>query len=216
MNLKTLFVLLISVALLFGCGGGPGESPAPQPTVAISAAPEIIGAGQQTTITWVSTGATRVEISGIPDASSPSGALVVSPATTTTYTITAYGGSQASIAAVTVTVIPIALPPIPPPPPPLVYSVSITVTWDLPATYGDGTPIALSDQALIVVTVFMKTDTSTFLDTDLPLATSAPGATSVTFGPIDVTQWVTYYVSAKASVNGLTSTFASPVTHVWN
>ena len=78
--------------------------PVPQPTVNITATPQIIRPGESTTLSWTSTNAESCGI--VPGIGSVdlNGSLEVSPAATTTYVITATGpgGTASASAAVTV------------------------------------------------------------------------------------------------------------------
>jgi hypothetical protein len=91
----------------------------PPPTVALSANPTSIIAGKSSTLSWNSTNATACNSSGFA-ASGISGSAVVSPNTTTSYSITCSGngGSTTSTASVTVTA--------PPPPPTVALSANPT------------------------------------------------------------------------------------------
>ena len=215
---KRLRVLVFCTALLFGCANEPWNTTAPvpysdAPTISIVAAPPTINAGDSATITWTTTNAARVEIDGIPGATSPSGVVTVSPVVTTNYTIRAYG-VQTAAAEVVVTVIQVIVPPPPPPPPSPVISTNITATWDLPTTYADGTAL---DPAVVSVLLFMKSTPDPFTDLDLPIAESLPGAISVDFGPVDVNRGATYYFSCKAkTTTGEISEFSPSVIHIWN
>jgi len=218
MNKKLLCVLLFTAALSFGCGQNQNTT-APPPdnavTVSISANPATINQGESTTLTWTSTNADRVEISGVPGATSPSGVVVVTPEVSTMYSITAYGVTAAA-AEVQVTVITVIVPPPPPPPPPPIFPVYIRATWEMPTTYTDGTPIP-SDVVLSVL-LFMKSTNAPFDNVaDLPIAEALPGATSVDFGPVDVNRGAPYYFSCKAKTStGEISDFAPTTTHIWN
>jgi peptidoglycan-associated lipoprotein len=91
----------------------PPPPPAPTtPTATLTASPDTIDKGQSSTLTWQTSNATDVGIDGI-GAVQPSGTQQVSPAATTTYTLTAKGpgGTQSATATVTVNA------PAPPPPP---------------------------------------------------------------------------------------------------
>ncbi|MGI9102669.1 MAG: carboxypeptidase regulatory-like domain-containing protein [Terriglobales bacterium] len=73
------------------------------PTVQLSANPSSITAGQSSTLSWSSTNATSVTISGV-GTFGPSGSVSVSPGATTTYTATATGSSGSATSSTTVTV----------------------------------------------------------------------------------------------------------------
>ena len=91
----------------------PPPPPAPaSPTAALTASPDTINKGQSTTLTWQTSNATDISIEGI-GAVQATGSQQVSPAESTTYTLTAKGsgGTQSATARVTVN----AAPPPPPP-----------------------------------------------------------------------------------------------------
>jgi peptidoglycan-associated lipoprotein len=73
------------------------------PTISISAEPNSITKGQSTTLTWSSTNADRVSITGFGDVRG-SGSRAVSPDQSTTYTATATGPGGSDTAAARVTV----------------------------------------------------------------------------------------------------------------
>src|SRR6266498_3212902 len=91
----------------------PPPPPPAAPTASLTASPEAIDKGQSSTLTWQTTNATDVSIDGV-GAVQPNGTQQVTPAESTTYTLTAKGagGSQTATARVTVN----AAPPPPPPP----------------------------------------------------------------------------------------------------
>jgi hypothetical protein len=214
-------LLISSVFVLNGCGNNQGQTVPPQvsgpPTVSMVANPSTINQGESTTLTWTSIDSTSVEITGIPDATSPSGVIVVYPTETTEYSIRALGpvGISAPVK-LTVTVIPIVMPP-PPPPPPTVGVVTMTINWTLPTTYSDGTAIEQAALDNLVTQIYMKTTSDSFLSTDIPIATSVYAATSITVSDVTVTLGTTYYFSAKIHVapDGTWSEFAPTVPHVW-
>lgn len=82
------------------------------PTASLTANPTSIDKGQSVTLTWQTTNATTVSIEGI-GAVQPNGTQQVSPAESTTYTLTAKGdgGTQSATAQVTVNAAP-APPPV--------------------------------------------------------------------------------------------------------
>src|SRR5580693_1205186 len=88
----------------------PPPPPPAAPTASLSANPNTVEKGQSTTLSWETSNATDVSIDGV-GAVQPSGSQQVTPADSTTYTLTAKGagGSQSATARVTVTM--------PPPPP---------------------------------------------------------------------------------------------------
>jgi peptidoglycan-associated lipoprotein len=111
----------LAAALSAGCSKKPvaqapppaAPPPAAQPTVTLQASPTSINKGDNSTLSWSSTNATQLTIAPDVGAVAAQGSTKVSPAESTTYTITASGpgGSADSSARVTV-----ATPPPPPPP----------------------------------------------------------------------------------------------------
>jgi hypothetical protein len=70
-----------------------------------TASPMTIAPGQQSTLSWSTTGATAISISGVSGTLPVNGSTTVQPTTTTTYTLTATGASGATVSSpVTVTV----------------------------------------------------------------------------------------------------------------
>jgi hypothetical protein len=81
--------------------GGPVTQ---APTATFSAAPATIAAGQSATLSWGTAGATGVVIDGGVGGVGASGTRVVTPASTTTYTLTASNASGVAVKTVTVSV----------------------------------------------------------------------------------------------------------------
>jgi len=112
-------VLLLALFLpLFGCGGastGTGDSGnggngnngdgggGDPPTASLTADPSTIQKGEASTLSWQTTNATTVNISGIGDVPA-SGAEAVRPSATQTYTLTATGTGGTAKADTTITV----------------------------------------------------------------------------------------------------------------
>lgn len=92
----------------------PPPPPPPQPTASLTASPDTVDKGQSSTLTWQTANATDVSIDQGVGTVQASGSKQVSPADSTTYTLTAKGdgGTQTATARVTVNA-----PPPPPPPP---------------------------------------------------------------------------------------------------
>jgi peptidoglycan-associated lipoprotein len=92
----------------------PPPPPPPAPTASLTVSPETVDKGQSTTLTWQTTNATDVSIDQSVGTVQANGSQQVSPADSTTYTLTAKGegGTQTATARVTVNA-----PPPPPPPP---------------------------------------------------------------------------------------------------
>jgi len=89
--------------------------PATVPTVTISANPPTINNGSSSTLTWSSTNTTSCTASGAwTGTQATSGSLVVSPTTTSTYTLSCTGTGGSSNGSVTVTVNGGTTPPPPP------------------------------------------------------------------------------------------------------
>jgi hypothetical protein len=81
-----------------------------------------------------------------------------------------------------------------------------TLTWDLPTTYADGSPIATAESRRILVEVYAGPSK------DGPwkrIATSLPGATSVAV--MDPLPWETIWYTAKSNLSGGESVYAVPV-----
>jgi peptidoglycan-associated lipoprotein len=91
----------------------PPPPPPAAPTASLSASPNTVEKGQATTLSWETSNATDVSIDGI-GAVQPTGSQQVTPADSTTYTLTAKGagGSQTATARVTVTSPPPAAAPV--------------------------------------------------------------------------------------------------------
>src|SRR6202045_2434526 len=82
----------------------PPPPPSAAPTASLTANPSTVEKGQSTTLTWQTSNATDASIDGI-GAVQPNGSQSVTPADSTTYTLTAKGagGTQQATARVTVT-----------------------------------------------------------------------------------------------------------------
>src|SRR5215468_612793 len=95
----------------------PPPPPPAAPTASLTASPETIDKGQSSTLSWQTTNATDVSIEGTGPVQA-NGSQQVSPAESTTYTLSAKGagGTQTATARVTVNA--------PPPPPPPTQSLS--------------------------------------------------------------------------------------------
>lgn len=90
-------------------------APIPVPTInGFNVSPSTIEEGELASLTWNTSDATEVSISGI-GLVGPSGTLLVSPDETTEYTLTATNPSGTATQSVTLTVNPIVIPPLPDP-----------------------------------------------------------------------------------------------------
>ena len=87
-------------------GGGPGPSGEVPTIVSFSASPPSITAGDSSTLSWNVSGATSVEIDHGVGPVALSGSQSVSPASTTTYLLTAHGPGGDATATATITVNP--------------------------------------------------------------------------------------------------------------
>jgi phospholipase C len=96
---------LLLLLVLSGCGGGSGPT---GPTASLSASPNAVEKSTPVTLSWQTSNATSVSISGIGTVPS-SGSQQVMPTSTTTYTLTAQGpdGVQEAQSTVVVTSTPI-------------------------------------------------------------------------------------------------------------
>ena len=101
--------------VLMANGGEPGAAaqlapPPASPSVALSASPSSVQAGQPVTLTWSSTNVTSIILEPSVGRVAPQGSTTVNPTQTTTYTVTATGpgGSAHASAQVTITPAPSA------------------------------------------------------------------------------------------------------------
>jgi phosphatidylinositol-3-phosphatase len=93
-------------AIQLACGGGGSSSlpvATPKTTLTITAQPAMITPGTSSVLSWTSTNAVSVSISGM-GTFGPSGTTTVTPAATTTYTASATGLTGTTSSSVTVTV----------------------------------------------------------------------------------------------------------------
>lgn len=99
---------LLFLSFISGCGRGivaGSLQPAGPPSIgSFSAAAATIAAGQSTTLSWATSGATTVMIDNGVGSVAVTGSAGISPAQTTTYTLTATGSGGTSSAHITVTV----------------------------------------------------------------------------------------------------------------
>jgi peptidoglycan-associated lipoprotein len=87
----------------------PAPAPVSKPTVSLQATPSSINKGESASLTWTTTDATSVSISPEVGAVTAQGSTKVSPADSTTYTITATGPGGSADASARVT---ISAPPV--------------------------------------------------------------------------------------------------------
>jgi PKD repeat protein len=103
----------------------------PPPTVTLTAAPDAIASGGNSTLTWSSTNATACEASGgwTGERQAAEGSEQVSPPETTTYTLTCTGDGGSAQASATVTVVPAPTVTLSAEPQSIVVGDSSTLTW---------------------------------------------------------------------------------------
>jgi hypothetical protein len=102
---RVLASLLASAAAAVAACSGPTDHAAPKPTVALTASPDSVAAGQSSQLTWVSTNATGCQAGGgWSGAKATSGSQGVTPTSTTDYKLTCsgLGGSAADSATVVI------------------------------------------------------------------------------------------------------------------
>src|ERR1700682_872834 len=92
-GLAFLIVLTCTAAVLItlnACGGSgsSSSSPPPPPTASLTVTPDTMQKGQSATLSWSTTNATSVSISGLGTVAA-SGSQQVHPSTNTAYTLTA-------------------------------------------------------------------------------------------------------------------------------
>jgi peptidoglycan-associated lipoprotein len=117
---RVCLLTALAAALSAGCSKKPvAQAPPPaapplaaQPTVTLQASPTSINKGDTSTLSWSSTNATQLTIAPDVGAVAAQGSTKVSPAESTTYTITASGPGGSADSSTRVTV---ATPPPPPP-----------------------------------------------------------------------------------------------------
>jgi hypothetical protein len=83
------------------------------------------------------------------------------------------------------------------------------MTWSLPTTYADGTPIATAESRRIVVEVYAG---PTKNGPWKWIATSLPGGTSVAV--MDPLPWETLWYTAKSNLSGSRSVYAAPMNSI--
>jgi hypothetical protein len=80
------------------------------------------------------------------------------------------------------------------------------LSWDLPTTYADGSPIATAESRRIIVEVYAGPSKNGPWKW---IATSLPGATSVAV--MDPSPWETLWYTAKSNLSGRESVYSVPV-----
>ncbi|MCJ7516001.1 MAG: hypothetical protein MUO89_08600 [Dehalococcoidia bacterium] len=114
MNTQKWFLVLIAVSLVAligsaaGCGVTAPAASVAQPTISsFSASPPSITQGQQTTLSWIVSGATTVNIEPDIGTIGLTGSLTLTPNASVTYTLTASNESGSSTSSATVNVTPV-------------------------------------------------------------------------------------------------------------
>jgi peptidoglycan-associated lipoprotein len=110
----SLLAMLAASVFTFGCNkkpkqvsAPPSAAPAPaaaQPTVSIQASPSALDKGDSSTLSWTSTDATQLTIAPDIGTVTAQGSTKVTPAASTTYTITASGPGGSANASARITV----------------------------------------------------------------------------------------------------------------
>jgi peptidoglycan-associated lipoprotein len=110
----SLFVVLAASVFAFGCSKKPKQVSAPpsappapaaaQPTVTLSASPSAVDKGDSSTLSWTSTDATQLTIAPDVGTVTAQGSTKVTPAASTTYTLTASGPGGSANASARITV----------------------------------------------------------------------------------------------------------------
>jgi peptidoglycan-associated lipoprotein len=110
----SLIVVLAASVFTFGCNrkpkqvsAPPSEPPPPaaaQPTVSLQASPSTVEKGDPATLSWTSTDATQLTIAPDIGTVNAQGQKAVTPAASTTYTITASGPGGSATASARITV----------------------------------------------------------------------------------------------------------------
>ena len=205
------FLLALSlIAVIAGCSGGTqagstGQVAAPIVT-GFAASPASISAGQSSVLTWAVSGATSVTVSGITGpAVSP---ITLSPASTTTYTLTATNLGGTTTAAATVTVLqPPVISSFMASPASVPLGASSTLSWSITGA----TTVSLSGVAGTVTspTVVKPTATTTYTLTASNASGSATATTTVAVTAAPPT--IGSFTASAASI-----TAGQPVTLTWS
>jgi hypothetical protein len=113
-SLRTAFLFGLVALALMAKGKSPIAAaqlaPPASPSVALSASPAFVQAGQQVTLTWSSTNATSIKLEPSVGSVAAQGSMTVRPSQSTTYTVTAMGPSGSAHASAQVIITP-APPP---------------------------------------------------------------------------------------------------------
>jgi len=187
-------------------GGGPGPGETLPVIVSFSASPPSITAGDSSTLSWNVSGATSVEIDHGIGPVALSGSQSVSPASTTTYLLTAHGPGGDATATATVTVNPASggTPPVinsfVASPPSITAGDSSTLSWNVSGAtsveidHGIG-PVALSGSQSV-----SPASTTTYLLTAHGPGGDATATATITVNPATaIIATITYHSYDAAS-----------------
>jgi len=177
--LHQALLILASAALLFtaGCKNKPKPAPAAppppppaaaKPTVTFSADRTSVNKGESARLSWTTTDASNVSISPEVGAVTPQGSTTVTPADSTTYTLTASGPGGSADATVRISV------SAPPPPPPAKVS-----------TWRDEFPGAVHDAFFDYDKADIRADAKQALEQDADFLKKYPEARIVVEGHCD-------------------------------
>ena len=111
----------------------------PLPTASLSASVQSVTGGGSSTLTWASTNSTRCTGTGFSTGGATSGSLSVTPATTTSYSVSCDEGGIAASATQIVTVFPVTTASLTAAPSTILNGQSTTLTWSTNGTRCIGT-----------------------------------------------------------------------------
>lgn len=174
---RTLFLPLYLILLLqlTGCGGSSQPNPEITPRIQFSADTNNIVAGQNVTLSWSTTNATSVTITGISGTLSLAGTAIVTPTETTTYTAKATGSGGTTTASVTVAVLGITFSASPSS---IVAGHSSTLTWTSHGASTVEVQPGLGNVALSGSAVVTPAQTTTYTATAKNVAGNSTSATA--------------------------------------
>ena len=193
LGICALVSALVCCAAIAGCAAATSQSmPAPQGTApqiaSFAANPASIASGSSTTLSWSVSGATSIAITpGTFTSAAPSGSTHMSPAATTTYTLTVTNAAGSVTSTLTVTVTAAQSTP----------TISTFTASPADITAGSSSSLSWAVTGATSITITPGTFTST----------SASGATNVS--PAATT---TYTLTAANSAGSVTATAVVTVT----
>ena len=211
--MKRLLILLSAILLLVGCGNtSQNSSPPTTPKLTATTSQNPDGG---TLVSWQSNDPTITSVvvetadSTLLYTGAPNDSYVTDKAV---FRLVAYAAS--------VVVVSIDFGeelPSPPPDPPKNGYITFTVSWSLPTTYSDGTPISVDNQALMTVELYYNTTGNAFSSDNTYITTSTAGASSVTIvdWPITYDFIYSFGVRCHISPDGLWSDVSPPYDYSW-